>query len=281
MNSLSPATRPRPKPGILDIAPYIPGKSGQRRQGLQAVVERIAHWVPVQRPKPPWRPARMRSNFTRTDRRRSCARRSPPRYGLNAGNIVCGAGSDELLQLLAHGFLMPGDEAVYSQYGFLVYPIAIMANCAKPVVAPETEYHANVDALLAAVTRQDAHRLPRQSQQSDRNLSAGRAKSGACMRGCRENACSCIDAAYAEYVRRNDYESGIELVSTFENVVMTRTFSKIHGLAGLQTRLGLLPGPYRRCAQPHPRPFQCIGGRARGGCGGTRRPGPCRPRACP
>jgi sugar (pentulose or hexulose) kinase len=70
------------------------------------------------------------------------------RYGLKADRIVCGAGSDELLQLLAHAYLGPGDEAIYSQFGFLVYPIAIRAAGGTPVVAPESELTANVDAIL-------------------------------------------------------------------------------------------------------------------------------------
>ena len=65
-----------------------------------------------------------------------------------------------------------------------------------------------------------------------------------------------LDAAYAEYVRRNDYEAGIELVATTHNTVMTRTFSKIYGLAGAAARLGLLPGGDRRRAEPHPRAVQ-------------------------
>ena len=75
-----------------------------------------------------------------------------------------------------------------------------------------------------------------------------------------------LDAAYAEYVRRNDYESGLELVATSDNVVMTRTFSKIYGLAGLAPGLGLLPGPCGRCAEPHSRAVQCECGGDGGGC---------------
>ena len=73
------------------------------------------------------------------------------RYGLKAENIVCGAGSDELLQLLAHAYLGPGDEAIYSQYGFLVYPIAIQSNGATARVAPEKDLVADVDAMLKLV----------------------------------------------------------------------------------------------------------------------------------
>ena len=85
-----------------------------------------------------------------------------------------------------------------------------------------------------------------------------------------------IDAAYAEYVRRNDYESGIELVATSENVVMTRTFSKIYGLAGAAPRLALWPGARGRRGQPHPRAVQCRRAVDRGRRRGDRRRGACR-----
>src|SRR4029077_1259067 len=74
------------------------------------------------------------------------------RYGLNAARIVCGSGSDELLQLVAHAYLGPGDEAIYTEHGFLVYPIAIKAKGATAVVAPESDLHADVDAILERVT---------------------------------------------------------------------------------------------------------------------------------
>ena len=82
------------------------------------------------------------------------------------------------------------------------------------------------------------------------------------MPACRPTTLLVIDAAYAEYVRRNDYESGIEMVSQFENVVMTRTFSKIYGLAGLRVGWAFCPGACRRCAASRARAVQCLGSRA-------------------
>ncbi|MBC8037530.1 MAG: histidinol-phosphate transaminase, partial [Rhizobiales bacterium] len=157
------------------------------------------------------------------------------RYGLKAENIVCGAGSDEVLQLLAHAYLGPGDEAIYSQYGFLVYPIAIKANGATAVVAPEHNETADVDAMLACVSvRTRLVFLANPNNPTGTYLPFSEVKR--LHAGLPRHVLLVLDAAYAEYVRANDYEAGIELVSTFDNVVMTRTFSKIHGLAGL--RLG-------------------------------------------
>ena len=73
-------------------------------------------------------------------------------FGLDPDRIICGAGSDEILNLLAHTYLKQGDEAISTAHGFLVYPIATMANGARNVVVPETDHTANVDAILKAVT---------------------------------------------------------------------------------------------------------------------------------
>jgi histidinol-phosphate aminotransferase len=164
------------------------------------------------------------------------------RYGLKPDRIVCGAGSDELLQLLAHAYLGPGDEAIHSQFGFLVYPIAIMANGAAAVVAPERDYTASVDEILKRVTAKTrVVFLANPNNPTGTYLSFSEVKR--LHAGLPKRVLLVLDAAYAEYVRRNDYESGIELVSTFDNVVMTRTFSKIYGLAGLRLGWAYCPAP--------------------------------------
>jgi histidinol-phosphate aminotransferase len=143
-------------------------------------------------------------------------------FGLDPDRIVCGAGSDDLLHLLAHAYLVDGDEAIHTTHGFLVYPIATLGAGAKPVVAPETDFTADVDAILERVTARTKIVFLANPNNPPHVLLV-------------------LDAAYAEYVQRNDYEAGIELVATSENVVMCRTFSKIHGLAAL--RLGWMFGP--------------------------------------
>jgi histidinol-phosphate aminotransferase len=161
-------------------------------------------------------------------------------FGLDPNRIVCGAGSDDLLNLLARAYLADGDEAIYTTHGFLVYPIATPGTGAKPVVAPETDYTASVDAILAKVTaKTKIVFLANPNNPTGTCLSFDEVKR--LHRGLPPNVLLVLDAAYAEYVRRNDYEAGIELVATSDNVVMTRTFSKIHGLAAL--RLGWMFGP--------------------------------------
>jgi histidinol-phosphate aminotransferase len=161
-------------------------------------------------------------------------------FGLDPERIVCGSGSDDLLHLLANAYLVDGDEAIYTTHGFLIYPIVTLGTGAKPIVAPEKNFTADVDAILAAVT--DRTRVVFLANPNN--------PTGTCLpfdevkrlhRGLPPNVLLVLDAAYAEYVSRNDYEAGIELVATSENVVMTRTFSKIHGLASL--RLGWMFAP--------------------------------------
>jgi histidinol-phosphate aminotransferase len=161
-------------------------------------------------------------------------------YGIDPARIVCGAGSDDLLQLLARIYLAEGDEAIHTTHGFLVYPIATLAAGATPVVAPETNYTADADAILAAVTeRTRIVFLANPNNPTGTYLPYGEVKR--LHRALGPQVLLVLDAAYAEYVGRNDYDAGMELAATADNVVMCRTFSKIHGLAGV--RLGWMYGP--------------------------------------
>jgi histidinol-phosphate aminotransferase len=145
-----------------------------------------------------------------------------------------------LLNLLARAYLADGDEAIHATHGFLVYPIATLGAGAKPVVAPEKNFTVDVDAMLAAVTaKTKVVFLANPNNPTGTYVPFDEVKR--LHRGLPPHVLLVLDAAYAEYVRRNDYESGIELVATSENVVMCRTFSKIHGLAAL--RLGWMYGP--------------------------------------
>lgn len=161
-------------------------------------------------------------------------------HGLNADNILCSNGSDELLGLLANIYLNPGDEGIFTEHGFLVYKIQILAAGGTPIVVPETDLRANIDAILEAVTERTKIVFL-----ANPNNPTGTYVSDSEVRRLQESlpphVLLVIDAAYAEYVRRNDYASGIELVSSNQNVVMTRTFSKIHGLAAL--RVGWMYAP--------------------------------------
>ncbi|MGD0190478.1 MAG: histidinol-phosphate transaminase [Rhizomicrobium sp.] len=161
-------------------------------------------------------------------------------HGLNPDRIVCGNGSGEILTLLADCYLRPGDEVLFSKYSFILYRIATLANSAVPVAVAEPELRVDVDAMLAAVTPRT-----RLVYVANPNNPTGSYLTPMEMRrlhaGLPPNVLLVIDAAYAEYVQRNDYEAGIEMVSQFDNVVMTRTFSKIYGLAALRVGWAFCP----------------------------------------
>ena len=230
-----------PRPGIMKIAPYVPGKDSI--DGKPTIAKLSSNEGALgPSPKAMAAYAKAASELHRypdgdTAKLRAALGRH---YGLDPARIVCGAGSDEILNLLVRAYCGPGDELLYSQYGFLMYAINALGVGATPVAAPAREYGSDIDAMLAAVT--DKTRIVCLANPNNptgtyvtkddvRRLHAGLPK----------NVLLIIDAAYAEYVSRNDYDSGVELVDQAENVVMTRTFSKIYGLGGL--RLGWMYGP--------------------------------------
>jgi histidinol-phosphate aminotransferase len=235
MNPAAAAARPMPKPGILDIAPYVPGRAGSKGQKVHKLSANESPLGASPFAIEAYRSAADALEFYPDGSAHELRSAIASRYGLKAENIVCGAGSDEILQLLAHAYLAPGDEAVYSQYGFLVYPIAIAANGATAMVARESDFTTDVDRMLSCVTaRTRIVFLANPNNPTGTYIPVAEVKR--LHSGLPTSCLLVLDAAYAEYVRRNDYESGIELVATNDNVVMTRTFSKIYGLASL--RLG-------------------------------------------
>jgi histidinol-phosphate aminotransferase len=162
------------------------------------------------------------------------------RYGLDPARIVCGAGSDELFLLLARAYLEPGDDIVQSEYAFLIYAIAAKVAGAEIRVAKDRGHTVDVDAMLAQVgPRTKLVFIANPNNPTGTYVPYAELKR--LHAGLPENVLLVIDAAYAEYVRNNDYSAGIELASEFPNVLMTRTFSKIYGLAALRVGWGYGP----------------------------------------
>lgn len=232
---------PTPRPGILSIDAYVPGKSkAPTGVKLHKLSSNETPLGPSPRAIAAYRAAAATLEFYPDGTAERLRQTIAGRYGLDPARIICGAGSDELLSLLAYGYMGPGDEGLYSEHGFLVYRIATLATGATPVVAKEKNLTTDVDAMLAAVTpKTRVVFLANPNNPTGTYLPFDEVKR--LHAGLPSNVLLILDAAYAEYVRRNDYASGLELVATSENVVMTRTFSKIHGLAGL--RLGWLYAP--------------------------------------
>jgi histidinol-phosphate aminotransferase len=235
------ANRPHPRPGVLDIAPYVPGKS--TAPGVARVFKLSSNETPLG-PSPnaiaAYRAVGEHLEDYPNGSASALREAIGAAYGLDPDRIVCGAGSDDLLNLLARAYLNDGAEAIYTTHGFLVYPIATMGTGANAIAARERNFTADVDAILAAVTpRTKIVFLANPNNPTGTYIPFDEVKR--LHKGLPQTVLLVLDAAYAEYVQRNDYESGIELVATTDNVVMTRTFSKIYGLAAL--RLGWMYGP--------------------------------------
>jgi histidinol-phosphate aminotransferase len=239
-----------PKPGIPDISPYVGGRAGV--PGVAKVWKLSSNESPLG-PSP--------KALAAMDEARSSLSLYPEGsaqllrdaigevYGLPPDRIVAsGDGSDMLLTLLANAYVQPGDEVIFSQHAFLVYKIATLANSGRPVIVPEKTTNSaikvDVEAMLRAVTPKT-----RMLYIANPNNPTGSYLTKDEMRrlhaGLPAHVMLVIDAAYSEYVQADDYEDGTAMVTQFSNVVMTRTFSKIHGLAGL--RIGWMYAPAAVC----------------------------------
>ncbi len=229
-------TAPTAKPGIMNIRPYVAGESDV--EGLDEVVKVSSNESALgASPKAIEAFQSIARDLHRyPDGGANRLRRGLAEFhDLNAENIICGNGSDELISQLIQAYAGAGDEVLYSEFGFLMYPLGAMAAGATPVAAREDDYTASVDALLAAVTeRTKIVFLANPNNPTGTYLSS--VEVTRLRDGLPAQVLLALDCAYAEYVMRNDYSPGIEMVEAHDNVVMLRTFSKIYGLAAL--RLG-------------------------------------------
>lgn len=239
MNALS--TRPVPKPSVLAIDPYVPGRSAIT--GVERIYKLSSNETPLGPSPAALQAAHDALVHTEVYPDGSSKRLREAighRFGLDPARIVCGAGSDDILNLLAQAYLEPGDEGIMTEHGFLVYKIAILAAGGKPVIVPEKDLATDVDAILAHVTeRTKIVYIANPNNPTGTYIPFAEVKR--LHAGLPSNVLLVLDGAYAEYARANDYSAGIELVSENENVVMTRTFSKIYGLASLRLGWGYAP----------------------------------------
>jgi histidinol-phosphate aminotransferase len=233
---MSTAAGPAPRPGLLDIAPYVAGDAkipGVERPirlaSNESALGPSAKAIAVYRA--------LAGEIHRypegaADELREALGRH---HGLDPARIVCGAGSDELITLLLRSYAGPGDEVLYSRHGFLMYPINAQTVGATPVAAPERALTTDVDALLERVTERTRIVFVA-NPNNPTGTYLGATEMVRLHAGLPPSVVLAIDAAYSEFVNRNDYEAGVALVDRADNVVMLRTFSKVYALAGL--RLG-------------------------------------------
>lgn len=232
---------PVPGPGILDIAPYVGGDA--KLEGFEKPI-RLASNESALGPSPKavaaYRALAGEIHRYPDGSADELRHALGEHYRLDPARIVCGSGSDELIGLLQRAYAGPDTEVLYSRHGFLMYPIGAQAVGATPVAAPERDLTADVDAILARVTpKTRLVFVANPNNPTGTYLSIG--EMARLHAGLPSNVVLAIDAAYAEFVNRNDYEPGIKLVDAAENVVMLRTFSKIYALAGLRLGWGYFP----------------------------------------
>ncbi len=234
---------PRPRPEVLDIEAYVGGEShapGQNRTiklssnegafgvppGARAAAEGLAN---EQHRYPDGGAGALRAALGRT-------------FGLDPARIVCGAGSDDLIYQLCLAYGGTGTELVMSRHGFSIYAISGRYAGCRIIQTPERNLTADVDAMLAAVS--PATRLLFLANPNNPTGSCLPQSEVARLRaGLPPEVLLVLDAAYAEYVDRPDYDPGIALVNASDNTVMTRTFSKIYGLGGSRIGWCYAPAP--------------------------------------
>lgn len=234
-------SKPKPLPWLPDLAPYVGGES--EIEG-QATVIKLASNEGAFGPSP----KAMESYAAATEGlyrypdgdytklRDALAKK----HNLDAKRIVVGSGSDELIYMLCRCYLAPGDEIIYTAHGFAMYPIYARATGATLVAAPETNLTADVDAIVErAGERTKLMFLANPNNPTGTYISA--AELQRLRDGLPEHVILVVDAAYTEYVSRNDYSDGLEMVHESDNVVMLRTFSKIYGLGGVRLGWGYFP----------------------------------------
>ena len=231
---------PKAKPGVLAIAPYAGSEAGKGGEDRIVISSNESAFGAS------WRAMEAYSAATEGMRRypeidaRSLRNAIAAHHGLEPGRIICGCGSDQLIDLLTLAFAGPGDETLYCEHGFTMYPIATLGVGATPVAVPETNLTADVDAILAYVNERT-----RIVFLANPNNPTGTYLPESELRrlhaGLPEEVLLVLDAAYAEYVVQDDYNAGEALVREATNVVMTRTFSKIYALASLRVGWAYAP----------------------------------------
>lgn len=162
------------------------------------------------------------------------------KYTIDAERIVCGAGSDDLIALIARAFCGPGDEIVTSQYGFAMFPVAARAVGATPVVVPAKNMEADLDAMLAAITPKTRIIFLANPNNPTGTVLALDALHRF-INTLPPHVLFVYDAAYADYMVGPDYSNGLEWVKEDGQVCVLRTFSKIYGLGGLRVGWGYFP----------------------------------------
>lgn len=228
-----------PQPGILDITPYQAG-SGQV-DGVANIVKLSSNENPLgpsEKAKTAFAAAVHSLNRYPATDHQSLRRAIAQVHDLQADRIICGAGSDEILAFLCQAYAGPGDEVIHTEHGFAMYRIATLAAGATPVEVPERDRTVDVDAILGACTAK-TRLVFIANPANPTGTMIGDSEFTRLADQLPDHVLLVLDGAYAEFV--DGFDGGARLVEQRQNVVMTRTFSKLYGLGGL--RIGWGYGP--------------------------------------
>ncbi|MCC5974531.1 MAG: histidinol-phosphate transaminase [Rubellimicrobium sp.] len=228
-----------PQPGIMDIALYQGGAS--QIEGRSNVLKLSSNENPLG-PSDAAREAFVRTvhelhRYPSTDHA-GLRRAIGEVWGLNPEQIICGVGSDEIIHFLCQAYAGPGDEVIHTEHGFAMYRISALAAGAQPVQVPEHDRTTNVDAILEACSFR-TRLVFIANPNNPTGTMIGLPELERLAEGLPKQALLVLDGAYAEYV--DGYDAGAALIASRDNVVMTRTFSKIYGLGGLRVGWGYGP----------------------------------------
>ena len=236
-------TSPRERPGLSELPGYVQGAS---------VVPGVAEPIKLSSNESPLGPsaraiaayhAAAAELYRYPDGSQSALRGALAEvHGLERERLVCGNGSDELIQLLIRAYVVPGDGVVLSQHSFIMARTHAVAQGAVVTTAPEPNFLINVDEIRARVTPR-TRLVVIASPSNPCGTYLPRAELQRLHASLREDVLLLIDAAYADYVIAPDYDCGLDIARSAANVLVTRTFSKLYGLAGL--RIGWAYGSER------------------------------------
>lgn len=227
---MTQALRPVAKPWIMDIAPYVPGRA--TADDGRPLAKLSANENPLGCSADARAAFAAASDMSRyPDPGATLLREALARHhGLDPARIIYGTGSDEILHLVAGAYAGPGDEVIHVRYGFAVYEIATRRVGATPVIVADRDYGTDVDSILAAVTDRTTLIYVANPNNPTGTLSSA-ADMARLHAGLPAHVVLVIDQAYAEYLAPDQDDGGLTLASDADNVLITRTFSKIYGLA--------------------------------------------------
>jgi histidinol-phosphate aminotransferase len=222
---------PLPKPWVMAIAPYVPGRATV--DGDKPAVKLSSNENPLgtsEQARAAF--AAHKGDLYRYPDAGAVELRAAlaGMYDLDPDRIIYGTGSDEILHLVTGAYAGPGDEVLYVRYGFAVYDIAARRVGATPVIAPDRDFGTDVDAILAAVTER-TRLLFVANPNNPTGTYSPRAEIARLHANLPTSVMLVLDQAYSEYLEADEDDGGLELARTQPNVIVTRTFSKIHGLA--------------------------------------------------